>query len=90
MEPPLSRQQKNFLKWFKEAKKRKNNMTSKVYDILKWTTLIAFPAFIALYGVIAATWGFPYTEQILTTLAASNAFLGAVLGVSNINYHKSN
>lgn len=63
-------------------------LSNKLYDILKYTATTFLPAFIALYGVISLTWGLPSTEQVMTTLAAANTFLGALLGISSAKYHK--
>lgn len=63
-------------------------MTNKTYDILKWVTLVALPATTALWLTLANIWGFPYAEAIGATLAAITTFLGALLGVSSINYAK--
>ena len=63
-------------------------MTNKVYDILKWVALIGLPALTALWLTLANIWGFPYAEAIGATLAAVATFLGAVLGISSINYAK--
>ena len=63
-------------------------MTNKTYDILKWVTLVALPATTALWLTLANIWGFPYAEAIGATLAAITTFLGALLGVSSINYTK--
>ena len=63
-------------------------MTNKTYDILKWVTLVALPATTALWLTLANIWGFPYAEAIGATLAAITTFLGALLGVSSINYSK--
>lgn len=63
-------------------------MTNKVYDVLKWVTLVALPATTALWLALANIWGFPYAEAIGATLAAVTAFLGALLGVSSIQYTK--
>lgn len=65
-------------------------MSNKVYDVLKWIALIAFPAFIALYTALSAIWAWPYGEQIIGTLAALEVFLGAILQVSSANYKKTN
>lgn len=65
-------------------------MSSKLYDFLKYTAQIFLPAFIAFYGVISITWGLPYTEQIMTSAAAFNVFLGALLGISSAAYYKNN
>ena len=64
-------------------------MTNKTYDILKWVTLVALPATTALWLTLANIWGFPYAEAIGATLAAITTFLGALLGVSSINYAKT-
>lgn len=63
-------------------------MNDKVYDILKWIALIAFPAVIALYTALSSIWGWPYGEQIVGTLAALEVFLGAILQVSSTAYKK--
>lgn len=64
-------------------------MSNKVYDILKWIALVAFPAVIALYSALSGIWGWPYGEQIVGTLAALEIFLGAILQVSNAKYKKT-
>lgn len=64
-------------------------MSNKVYDVLKWITLVALPATTALWLTLANIWGFPYAEAIGATLAAITTFLGALLGISSIQYSKS-
>ena len=63
-------------------------MNNRVYDILKWITLVALPAITALWLTLANIWGFPYAEAIGATLAAITTFLGALLGISSLNYAK--
>lgn len=63
-------------------------LNNKVYDILKWVALIALPALATLYGALASTWGWPYAEQIVYTITALDTFLGALLGISNLQYKK--
>lgn len=63
-------------------------MSNKAYDILKWIALIALPALATLYFAIAQIWGLPYGEQVVGTITAIDAFLGALLGISNYNYLK--
>ena len=55
-------------------------MTNKIYDILKFIAQIVLPALGTLYFALAAIWGFPYGEQVVGTITAVDAFLGAVLG----------
>lgn len=61
---------------------------SKVYDALKWIALVALPAITTLWLALASIWGWPYAEAIGATLAAITAFLGALLGVSSVQYAK--
>lgn len=63
-------------------------MTNKVYDILKWVALIFLPALGTLYFALSGIWGLPYGEEIVGTITAIDAFLGALLGISSINYKK--
>lgn len=62
--------------------------SNKVYDILKWIAQIVLPAIGTLYFALAGIWGFPYGEQIVGTITAIDAFLGAILGISSANYNK--
>lgn len=64
-------------------------MSNKVYDILKFIAQIVLPAVGTLYFALAGIWGFPYGEQIVGTIAAIDAFLGALLGISSAQYYKS-
>ena len=59
---------------------------NKVYDILKWVALIVLPAVATLYGALAPTWGWPFAEEIAKTSAVICAFLGTLLGISNLQY----
>lgn len=63
-------------------------MSSKTYDILKFIALIVLPALGTLYFALAQIWGLPYGEQIVGTITAIDAFLGAILGVSTSSYKK--
>lgn len=65
-------------------------LPDKVYDVLKWFALIVLPAVGTLYFALAGIWGFPYGEEIVGTITAIDAFLGAILGVSTVNYKKNN
>ena len=63
-------------------------MNNKVYDVLKWIAQILLPAIGTLYFAIASIWGLPYAEQIVGTITAVDAFLGAMLGISTHYYNK--
>lgn len=61
-------------------------MSNKMYDVLKVIAQIWIPSIATLYFALAEIWGLPYGEQIVGTLTAIDAFLGAVLGISTANY----
>lgn len=63
-------------------------LSNKVYDVLKWVAQLLLPALGTLYFALAGIWGFPYGEQIVGTLTAIDAFLGAVLKYSSIKYNR--
>lgn len=63
-------------------------MNDKIYDILKKIAQYWLPALGTLYFAIANIWGLPYAEQIVGTITAVDAFLGAILGISTIQYKK--
>ena len=64
-------------------------MSNKVYDILKDIALVYLPALGTLYGALAAIWGLPFGEEIVSTIIAVDTFLGAILKISNVNYKKN-
>lgn len=60
--------------------------SDKVYQTLKWIALYLLPALGTLYFALSSIWGFPYGEQVVGTITAIDAFLGALLGISTANY----
>lgn len=65
-------------------------LNNKVYDVLKWLCIFVLPALATLIRVVFGIWNIPYGEQISATIVAINAFLGAVLGLSNTVYKRNN
>ena len=63
-------------------------LSDKNYDILKWLAQYLLPALGTLYFALASIWGLPYGEQIVGTITAVDAFLGAILGISTMSYKK--
>lgn len=63
-------------------------LSNKAYDTLKFIAQIVLPAIGTLYFALATIWGFPYGEQIVGTITAVDAFLGALLGISTAQYNK--
>ena len=65
-------------------------LSNSVYDALKFIAQIVLPALGALYFALSQIWGFPYGEEIVGTIAAVDAFLGCLLGISTAQYNKDN
>ena len=63
-------------------------MSNKIYDVLKWIAILFLPALAILIRTVFAIWQIPYGEQISATIIAVQVFLGAILGVSTLNYNK--
>lgn len=63
-------------------------LSNNTYDILKYIAQIVLPALGTLYFALSQIWGLPYGEQIVGTITAFDAFLGALLGISSANYYK--
>ena len=63
-------------------------LSNKVFDILKWLTLVGIPALTTAYVGLSAIWGWPYADAIAKTSAVVCALLGALLGISTAQYNK--
>ena len=63
-------------------------MSNKTYDIFKFIAQIVLLATGTLYFALSQIWSLPYGEQVVGTITAIDAFLGALLGISSINYYK--
>lgn len=61
-------------------------LSDKTYDFLKWFCILALPALATLYAVVGKIWGLPYTAEIPATITAVATFIGALLGISSLNY----
>ncbi len=64
-------------------------LSNNAYDVLKFLAQIVLPAVGTLYFALARIWGFPYAEEIVGTITAVDAFLGALLGISTAQYNKA-
>lgn len=65
-------------------------MSNKMYDVLKWIAMYLLPSIGTLYFALAQIWNLPYGEEIVGTVTAVDAFLGALLGISTARYNKIN
>lgn len=63
-------------------------MSNRMYDILKYIAQIVLPALGTLYFALSTIWGLPYGEQVVGTITAIDAFMGALLGISTAQWKK--
>ena len=63
-------------------------MSNKVYDILKGIAQIILPGLGTLYFALSSIWNLPLGVEIVGTITAIDTFLGALLGISTVNYYK--
>lgn len=64
-------------------------LSNEAYDALKFIAQIALPAAGTLYFALAGIWNLPYGEQVVGTVTAVDAFLGALLQISTNQYNKT-
>lgn len=63
-------------------------LPDKVYDVLKWLTMIVLPALATAYVGLAAIWAWPFADEVAKTTAVICTLLGALLGISTAEYNK--
>lgn len=63
-------------------------MSNKVYDVLKWLSLIALDAVGLFYKTVATIWSLPLGDEVLATCAALSLLIGTLIGVSSAQYNK--
>ena len=64
-------------------------LSDRWYTILKYVAQIFLPALGTLYFALGSIWGWPCVEQVVGTITAVDAFLGALLGISTYQYNKN-
>ena len=63
---------------------------NKVYDVLKWVASVVLPALASFTLVLGQIWGWTeWTVPVGATIAALATFMGALLGISSIQYQKN-
>lgn len=63
-------------------------LNDKLYDWLKWIAILLLPSLATLVAVIFKIWNLPYGNEIAQTITALATFLGAILGISTVQYKK--
>ncbi len=62
-------------------------MRNETYDLLKYIAQIVIPAVSTLYFALSKIWGLPFGTEVVGTLAAIDAFMGAILKISTDAYN---
>ena len=62
--------------------------SDRTYDIIKWISVVFLDALSVLILQLGQEWGFPYYQGIANTLHYVGLFMGALVGVSYIQYNK--
>ena len=61
--------------------------SDKVYDVLKWIAIVCLPALATFVAIISKIWGFAEIGIMISeTITAVGVLLGALLGISAIQY----
>ena len=63
-------------------------MSNKLYDILKWVSLVFLDALGVAYEELSNVWNLPYGTEIMKTCTIVSIFIGTLIGVSSIQYAK--
>ena len=63
-------------------------LDNRTYDILKWIALVFLPALATLIGAVGGHLNWAPTDTVVYIMVAFDTFMGAILGISNINYQK--
>lgn len=63
-------------------------MPDKIYDFLKWFTLLFMPALVTFIGIIMNSLEINGTDIVLTIMSGFTTFLATILRISTINYKK--
>lgn len=64
-------------------------LSNRVYNALKYFTLIVLPAIATLYFALGTLWDFPEVEKVLGSITSVSVFLGTLLGISSVQYNKN-
>lgn len=65
-------------------------LSNKLYDALKWISLVALDALGLFYKTMSTIWGLPLGDEVLETCTALSIFIGALIGISSLKYNKNN
>ena len=63
--------------------------SNKIFDLLKWISIVALPALSTFIVVLGKIWNWgDIAPMVAQTITAVAVLLGALLGISSIQYNK--
>lgn len=60
---------------------------NKTYDCIRFIAELLLPGLATLYAALAPVWGFPYAQEIVTTVIAVDTFLGLFVNYLRKRYN---
>lgn len=64
-------------------------LNNKIYDALKWISIVALPAISTFIVVVSKIWGWAdLGSMIAQTVTAVGVLIGSMLCISSVNYNK--
>ncbi len=64
-------------------------LNNKTYDVLKYLAITVVPALATLVGTVGVALGYQdVTGIVVTIITAVGTFIGALVGLSSVNYNK--
>ena len=63
-------------------------LNDKIYDVLKWVTLVLIPALSTAFVGLASIFNWPYADEVAKASVVVCTLLGALLGISTAQYNK--
>lgn len=57
-------------------------LSDKVYNVLKWTGLVALPAAATFVGTVGTACGWEFTGIAVTIITATGTLVGSLIGVT--------
>jgi len=67
----------------------KTILSDRAYDVLKWVAVIVLPALATFVKMLFPVWNLPLCDEISSTIVAVDFLLGALLGVSTVQYTRA-
>lgn len=64
-------------------------LNNRTYDVLKYLAITVVPALATLVGTVGVALGYQdVTGIVVTIITAVGTFIGALVGLSSVNYNK--